>query len=67
MGDDDLIFPITVVKDAALFDLLVSRMADNALDSTNKTHRNLITPVFKQLKIADEDRDMLGPDLRHHA
>ena len=33
LGDDDLVFPVSVLKDAALFDRLVSRMADLALDT----------------------------------
>lgn len=60
IGDDDLVFPVSVLKDAATFDRLVSRMADLALDNTGKKHRTLITPVFNQFKIADEDREVIG-------
>ena len=60
IGDDDLVFPVSVLKDADVFDRLVSRMADAALDNTNKTHRTLITPILNQFKIADEDRATLG-------
>lgn len=60
IGDDDLVFPVSVLKDAAVFDRLVSRMADKALDSTNKIHRTLITPVLNQFKIAEKDREVLG-------
>jgi hypothetical protein len=60
LGDDDLVFPVSVLKDAATFDRLVSRMADLALDFSGKKNRTLITPVFNQFKIADEDRAVLG-------
>lgn len=60
LGDDDLVFPTSVLKDAAVFDRLVAEMADKALDNTNTLHRTLITPVFKRLGIAEEDRATLG-------
>lgn len=61
LGDDDLVFPVSVLKDAAVFDRLVSSMADLALDFSGTKHRTLITPVFKQLKISDDDdRAVLG-------
>lgn len=60
LGDDDLVFPMSVLKDAAVFDRLVARMADLALDTSGTLHRTLITPVFKQLKIPEEDRTILG-------
>ncbi|TIC86383.1 N-6 DNA methylase [Nocardioides sp. GY 10127] len=60
IGDDDLVFPVSVLKDAATFDRLVSRMADLALDNTGRKHRTLITPVLNQFRIAEEDRDVLG-------
>ncbi|MBC7271556.1 MAG: SAM-dependent DNA methyltransferase, partial [Streptomyces sp.] len=60
IGDDDLVFPVSVLKDAAVFDRLVARMADLALDDTGTLHRTLITPVFKQLRIPEEDRAVLG-------
>lgn len=60
IGDDDLVFPVSVLKDAAVFDRLVSRMATAALDNTNKTHRTLITPILNQFKIAEDDRKVLG-------
>lgn len=60
IGDDDLVFPVSVLKDAAVFDRLVSRMSDLALDSTGKKHGTLINPVFNQFKIPDEDRPILA-------
>lgn len=60
IGDDDLVFPMSVLQDAAVFDRLVARMADLALDDSGTLHRTLITPVFKQFKIAEEDRTVLG-------
>lgn len=60
LGDNPLVFPISVLENAVLFDRLVSRMSDKALDNTNKQHGTLITPVFNQLKIAEADRAVLG-------
>lgn len=60
IGDDDLVFPMSVLQDAAVFDRLVARMADLALDDSGTLHRTLITPVFKQFKVAEEDRTVLG-------
>ncbi len=55
IGDDDLVFPVSVLKDATVFDRLVSRMADKALDTTGAKHRTLIGPILKSLKITDPD------------
>lgn len=60
LGDDDLVFPRSVLGDAARFDRLVSHMADLALNFSGTSNRKLITPVFNRLRIADEDREVLG-------
>lgn len=60
IGNDDLVFPVSVLKDAALFDRLVSRMSELALDHTGKKHGTLTNPVLNQLKIPSEDRPILG-------
>lgn len=67
VGDDDLVFPMSVLQDAAVFDRLVARMADLALDDSGTLHRTLITPVFEQVQ--DRRGGPHGPraDLRDHA
>lgn len=53
--DTDLVFPLTVLEDAAKFDRLVSRMADLALDMSGTHHKTLITPVLNQFGITDDE------------
>jgi hypothetical protein len=52
--DNDLVFPLAVLTDAARFDRLVSRMADLALDGTGTHNKTLILPVLRQFGITDE-------------
>lgn len=60
LGDSDLVFPVSVLKDAAVFDRLVAQMADLALDTTGRKHKTLISPVFNRFGIPEEDRAVLG-------
>lgn len=55
IGSDKLVFPVSVLKDAAVFDRLVSRMSDKATDTTRTKHRTLIGPILKSFKITDPD------------
>lgn len=52
---DDLVFPHSVLKDAQKFDLLVSAMAEKALDLSNTLDRNLIDKVLTLHKVSKED------------
>lgn len=52
--ENDLVFPLAVLTDAAKFDGLVSRMADLALDDTGTHNKTLILPALRQFNITDE-------------
>lgn len=51
---NDLVFPLGVLRDAARFDALVTRMSDLALDMSGTMTKTLITPVLRQFGITDE-------------
>ncbi|MFL0288842.1 N-6 DNA methylase [Mycobacterium sp. SMC-21] len=57
---DDLVFPRSILGDAGRFDRLVSEMADNALDSTNKRNGTLIDPILKRFKVTAEEAEVLS-------
>jgi hypothetical protein len=57
---DDLIFPRSVLHDAGDFDRLVSAMADRAMDTSNKSSRDLIAPVLRKFGIHDNDVNRLS-------
>lgn len=56
---DDLVFPKSVLQDAANFDRLVNVMSDKASDKTNRTSRAVISPTLRQFGIPEQDMDVL--------
>lgn len=56
---DDLVFPKSVLQDAANFDRLVNAMSDKASDSSNRTSRAVISPTLRQFGIPEQDFDVL--------
>ncbi|MGW5501300.1 N-6 DNA methylase [Streptomyces rochei] len=56
---DDLIFPRRTMRDAVMFDRLVSAMADRAIVESTKSSGALIAPVFRQLGVHSHDVNQL--------
>lgn len=56
---DDLVFPRSVLRDAANFDRLVTAMSDKASDTSTRASRTVITPTLRQLGIPEQDIDLL--------
>lgn len=57
---DDLVFPRSVLADAAHFDRLVTVMAERARESSTKKSRDLILPTLFQFGIHERDIDRLA-------
>jgi hypothetical protein len=55
MFGDDLVFPRSVLQDAATFGQLVSAMADKAADKSGRSSTDIIRPVLKQFGIHAND------------
>lgn len=56
---DDLVFPKSVLQDAANFDRLVNAMSDKASDTSNRTSKTVISPTLHQFGIPEQDTDVL--------
>lgn len=52
---DDLTFPNSVLQDAALFDQLVTAMADKASDTSKRSSSEVVRPVLRQFGIHETD------------
>ena len=59
MFGDDLIFPRSVLQEAASFDQLVTAMADKAADKTKRSAADVVRPVMRQFGIHDADVPVL--------
>jgi SAM-dependent methyltransferase len=57
----DLVFPRSVLADAARFDRLVSTMADRALDVTGTKNRTIAQEIAKTFKLTDDEAAVVGP------
>ena len=56
---DDLVFPKSVLQDAANFDRLVNAMSEKASDTSNRTSKTVISPTLHQFGIPEQDTDVL--------
>lgn len=56
---DDLVFPKSVLSDAANFDRIVNAMSDKAADTTKKSSRDVILPTLHQFGVPEQDVDVL--------
>lgn len=54
---DDLVFPRSIVRDAASFDRLVIAMSDRAGDTSSRSSKQVITPVLLQHGVPEMDID----------
>ena len=61
LGDTDLVFPRSVLKDAARFDRLVSDMATKALDLSGKESKTIVREIQKTHSLDDEETEIIGP------
>jgi hypothetical protein len=61
LGDTDLVFPRSVLKDAQTFDRLVTAMADSALDLSNTESKTIVAKIAKTFKLTDAEREIVGP------
>jgi hypothetical protein len=52
---DDLVFPRTVLQEAATFDQLVTALADKAADESKRTSGEVVRPILKQFGIHETD------------
>jgi hypothetical protein len=56
---DDLVFPRSVLQEAATFDQLVTAMADRAADTSKRSSTDVIRPVMRQFGIHETDVQIL--------
>ena len=56
---ENLVFPKSVLHDAANFDRLVTAMSDKASDTSNRKSKTVISPTLRQFGIPEHDMDVL--------
>lgn len=56
---DDLIFPKSVLRDAANFDRLVNALSERASDTSDKSSRAVILPSLRQFGVPERDIEVL--------
>jgi len=52
---DDLVFPRSVLVDAAQFDRLVTALTDKAKESSTRSSKDVITPTLRKFGVHDKD------------
>lgn len=52
---NDLVFPKSVINDAANFDRIVDAMSEKAADTTDRSSKTVITPILHQYGIPEKD------------
>lgn len=63
LADADLVFPRSVLVDAARFDRIVSAMADAALDVSKTETKTLLGRIVKTFALSPDEASVIGPTL----